>query len=142
MNHTRRTTTIRPARRALAATLTVAALAGTACAGDDDATPATTRAAPATAPSTLTPTTQPALAMRVLRVAHIDGGSGLDRATGWFADALAQRSGGVLTAEFRHDCCGSDADNEQTLLEQVRSGEADLGWVGVRAFAQAGTTAF
>ena len=143
MNHTRRTTTIRPARRALAATLTVAALAGTACAGDDDATPATTRAAPATAaPSTATPTTQPALATRVLRVAHIDGNPGLDPATGWFADALAERSGGALTAEFRHDCCGSDADNEQTLLEQVRSGEADLGWVGVRAFAQAGTTAF
>jgi TRAP-type C4-dicarboxylate transport system substrate-binding protein/dienelactone hydrolase len=143
MNHTRRTTTIRPARRALAATLTVAALAATACAGDDDATPATTQAASASAGAgTVTPTTRPALAMRVLRVAHIDGGSGLDPATGWFADALAQRSGGVLTAEFRHDCCGSDADNEQTLLEQVRSGEADLGWVGVRAFAQAGTTAF
>ena len=45
-------------------------------------------------------------------------------------------------AEFRYDCCGRDADNEQTLLEQVRSGEADLGWVGVRAFAQAGTMAF
>jgi TRAP-type C4-dicarboxylate transport system substrate-binding protein/dienelactone hydrolase len=28
------------------------------------------------------------------------------------------------------------------LLDQVRSGDADLGWVGVRAFAQAGTTDF
>jgi TRAP-type C4-dicarboxylate transport system substrate-binding protein len=143
MNQPRRTTTIRPALRALAATLTVAALAGTACAGDDEATTATTQAAPATAgASTATPTTRPALATRVLRVGHIDGGPGLDPATGWFADALAERSGGALTAEIRYECCGSDADNEHTLLEQVRSGEAELGWVGVRAFAQAGTMAF
>lgn len=143
MNHTLRTTTIQPARRALAAILTVAALAGTACAGDDDATPATTQAAPATAaPSTATPTTRPALATRVLRVAHIDGNPGLDPAIGWFADALAERSGGALTAEFQYECCGRNADNEQTLLEQVLSGEAELGWVGVRAFAQTGTMAF
>ena len=79
---------------------------------------------------------------RVLHVAHIDGSDNLDPATTWFVDALARRSGGALTAEVSFTCCGRDADVEQALLDQVRSGGVELGWVGVRAFAQAGTTAF
>ena len=153
MNDATRRPTVLTTIRAIIAGLLVAALAGAAC-SSDDAAPATTPAltpptvaetvATITDPTAATVATSapPATATRVLHVAHIDGSDNLDPATTWFVDALARRSGGALTAEVSFTCCGRDADVEQALLEQVRSGDVELGWVGVRAFAQAGTTAF
>ena len=153
MNDATRRPTVLTTIRAIIAGLLVAALAGAAC-SSDDAAPATTPPDAAdrrgdggdrpriATPATVATSAPPATATRVLHVAHIDGSDNLDPATTWFVDALARRSGGALTAEVSFTCCGRDADVEQALLEQVRSGDVELGWVGVRAFAQAGTTAF
>lgn len=130
----------RAIRRSLAATLTVVGMATAACASEDPPRTAAT-SAPAGVSSTGAVTGSIVSGARVLRVAHIDAGP-IDVPTGWFADAVAERSGGALRIEFGFGCCGREADVEQVLLEQVVSGEADLGWVGVRAFASAGTTAF
>ena len=109
MNHSgpAHTTPRTAIRRALVASLTLTAFAVTATSTDAASAP------------------------RVLHVAHIDGGP-IDLATGWFADALVERSGGALTAEIGFGCCGRQADVEQTLLERVKSAEFDLGWVGVQ----------
>lgn len=80
--------------------------------------------------------------VRHLRVAHIDGTYRLDPTTAWFSDAVAQRSGGALEANFTFGCCGDAADAEQELIHDVASGAVDLGWVGVRALHKAGTSAF
>jgi TRAP-type C4-dicarboxylate transport system substrate-binding protein/dienelactone hydrolase len=157
MNNAMRRPTVLTTIRASIAGLLVAALAGAACSSDDAAlatTPAlatptveeTTDLAPTPSPvlsaTTVATSAPPATATRLLRIAHIDGSDNLDPATTWFVDALARRSGGALTAEVSFTCCGRGADVEQALLDQVRSGGVELGWVGVRAFAQAGTTAF
>lgn len=91
-------------------------------------------------PTTAAPA--PTAAPRELHIAHIDGSGGLDPAAQWFADALAKRSGGQLTAVVDFSCCGGDADVEQQLIRKVAAGEIALGWVGVRAMHAAGTTAF
>ena len=89
-----------------------------------------------------TPGAGPATAApRALTVIHVDGGPGLEPATDWFTQALAARSGGRLTVTFEFECCGRGADVEQQLLDRVGKGDADLGWVGVRAMHDAGTTA-
>ena len=159
MNDATRRPTVLTTIRVSIAGLLVAALAGAACSSDDAAPATTPPLAPPTVardgrgdhdptpapvpPATTAATNAPrATATRVLHVAHIDGSDNLDPATTWFVDALARRSGGALTAEVSFTCCGRDADVEQALLDQVRSGGVELGWVGVRAFAQAGTTAF
>ncbi|MDM7854534.1 TRAP transporter substrate-binding protein [Cellulomonas alba] len=77
-----------------------------------------------------------------LRVVHVDSDYTLDPTTSWFADALAQRSGGLLEANFAFDCCGDGPDIEQQAIHDVASGAVDLGWVGVRALHKAGTSAF
>jgi TRAP-type C4-dicarboxylate transport system substrate-binding protein/pimeloyl-ACP methyl ester carboxylesterase len=145
MTHPLHTIHAAVAARTLVAGLLVVTLA--ACGGSDAASSptaptsvSTTEPAAPTVAETIAVST--ASTSRVLSVAHIDASGGLDPATEWFADALEDRSNGSLTAEFRFECCGRQADVEQTLLEAVRSADADLGWVGVRAFAQAGTTAF
>lgn len=83
-----------------------------------------------------------AAAPRTLTVLHVDGGPGLEPPTEWFTDAVAKRSDGSLRVEFRFECCGRGADVEQQLLDKVAAGDADLGWVGVRALHEAGTPAF
>lgn len=116
-------------------------LAVASCADDEpDQSDSSTVGGPTAAASRPTTSTSDTPTPRVLTVAHIDGVP--EPAITWFAESLADRSAGLLTAEIRSECCGREVDVEQTLLEQVRSGDADLGWVGVRAFAQAGTTAF
>lgn len=89
-----------------------------------------------------TPSAPETPATRTLIVLHVDGDSGLEPATEWFTDALAKRSNGALRVEFRFQCCGRGADVEQQLLNKVAAGDADLGWVGVRALHEAGTSAF
>lgn len=129
-------------RQSLAAALIAAGLVLASCSADDPGVNDAAAAPTATAASnTSTVTTDGPAEARVLRVAHIDAGP-IDVPTGWFANAVAERSGGALRIELGFSCCGRAADVEQALLAQVASGEADLGWVGVRAFAQAGTTAF
>jgi TRAP-type C4-dicarboxylate transport system substrate-binding protein/dienelactone hydrolase len=152
MHHSTHGLRLHPIRRALLTGVILVTVG--ACASADDTPTATPAPAPApaliTSPGTTPGTTQPSATTpatdqsvsRTLRIAHIDGGGGLEPAIEWFSAALAEHSGGALTAQFQFECCGREADNEQTLLEMVRSGGADLGWVGVRAFAQAGTTAF
>jgi TRAP-type transport system periplasmic protein len=80
--------------------------------------------------------------VRVLTIAHIDGGEALDPAVVWFASALEARSRGRLTVETKYSCCGRDADVEKVLVGQVADGESDLGWVGASAFHGLGVTAF
>jgi TRAP-type transport system periplasmic protein len=78
---------------------------------------------------------------RTLTMAHIDAGS-LDAPVDWFVEAVDQTSGGALTIEVVRDCCGGEPDVEARLVEAVRDGEFDLGWVGTRVFDTLGVRAF
>jgi TRAP-type transport system periplasmic protein len=71
-----------------------------------------------------------------LRIAHIDGGTDLDPGVAWFAEQVAEVSDGALTVEVWTECCDTDADVEERLVEAVRDGEFELGWVGTRVFEQ------
>ena len=93
------------------------------------------------APLPPVPATPAAAAPRELTVVHVDGGAGLEPAIDWFTEALAARSDGALTVSFEFQCCGGESDVEQQLIDRVADGEADLGWVGVRAMHDAGTSA-
>ena len=49
-------------------------------------------------------------------------------------------SNGALVVTPAFDCCGGDVDVEQQLIAKVAKGEAELGWVGARAFDELGAT--
>jgi TRAP-type transport system periplasmic protein len=59
-----------------------------------------------------------------------------------FADRVAELSAGELTIEIVGDCCTSDADTLEQLVERVAAGDFDLGSVGTRVFAEVGVTTF
>jgi TRAP-type C4-dicarboxylate transport system substrate-binding protein len=69
-----------------------------------------------------------------LTMFHIDGGPDLDPAVDWFAEAVSDASGGLVTVEVVRGCCEDALDIEEDLIAQVAAGGADLGWVGTRAF--------
>jgi TRAP-type C4-dicarboxylate transport system substrate-binding protein len=75
---------------------------------------------------------------QTLTLFHIDGNLDIDPAVGWFIDAVTARSDGAVTVEVTSECCGKQADVEEVLVSAVAAGEADLGWVGTRVFAEMG----
>lgn len=77
-----------------------------------------------------------------LRMAHVDGGGTLDPAVGWFAERVAELSGGQLEIEVGYECCGRESDVEERLVEAVAAGDAELGWVGTRVFADLDVPSF
>ena len=85
-------------------------------------------------PSDAAPTT--------LVLAHLDNDLTGDPAAQWFIDRVAEESDGALTIEFANECCGRAADNQSTLVENVASGEFDLGWLAVRGLEDLGVEEF
>ncbi|GAA1058512.1 hypothetical protein GCM10017608_25730 [Agromyces luteolus] len=75
-----------------------------------------------------------------LTLFHIDGGPELDPAVDWYADRVAELSEGAILVEVERSCCGEAVDLEEQLVSAVADGEADLGWVGTRVFAELGVT--
>lgn len=71
---------------------------------------------------------------------HIDGDSALDPAVDWFTERVQELSNGALVVTPSFECCGGDVDVEQQLVDKVAKGEAELGWVGARAFDELGAT--
>jgi len=123
---------VRFRRRVRSAALTVLLVALAACSGGD---------APAASSNsgTAAPTSSAAAAV-TLTMLHIDGDSGLDPAVDWFAERVGELSNGALVITPRFECCGSEVDVEQELVSKVAKGEAELGWVGARAFDELGVT--
>ncbi|MBM7505930.1 TRAP transporter substrate-binding protein [Agromyces aurantiacus] len=76
-----------------------------------------------------------------LELFHIDGGPELDPAVDWYVDRVAELSDGAITIEVVRSCCGDAIDVEEQLVTAVADGDADLGWVGTRVFAELGVTA-
>jgi TRAP-type transport system periplasmic protein len=79
---------------------------------------------------------------RTARMAHVDGGPGLDPAVGWFVEAVETASAGALSIEVVYQCCGAESDVEERLVAGVAAGDFDLGWVGTRVFAGLGVPDF
>jgi TRAP-type C4-dicarboxylate transport system substrate-binding protein len=59
-----------------------------------------------------------------------------------FADAVHELSGGHLRIRFLNDWRRGEPAAENGVIEDVRSGKADLGWTGARAFDWVGDRAF
>jgi len=77
-----------------------------------------------------------------LVLAHLDNDLAGDPAAQWFIDRVAEESGGELTIDFANECCGRAADNQSTLVDNVASGEFDLGWLAVRGLEDLGVDQF
>ena len=75
-----------------------------------------------------------------LTMLHIDSDSGLDPAVDWFIERVLELSTGALVVTPGFECCGGEVDIEQVLVDKVAKGEAELGWVGARAFDELGVT--
>jgi TRAP-type C4-dicarboxylate transport system substrate-binding protein len=84
------------------------------------------------------PTASEGIEPQTLTLFHIDGNLDIDPAVGWFVAAVTDRSDGAVTIEVTSECCGKEADVEEDLVGVVAAGEADLGWVGTRVFAELG----
>lgn len=105
-----------------ALTVTVAAAAGCAGAGDD-------RAGGKPAPTALTLT-------------MANGGHGPEELQP-FADEVARLSGGTMRIEFRDRWLGWPWSRpESAVIHDVAAGKADLGWVGSRAWDDVGVSGF
>lgn len=59
-----------------------------------------------------------------------------------FADQVKLASGGALKIEFRNGWRRGEPDSEVGIIDDVRSGKADLGWVGARVFDEVGVMSF
>jgi TRAP-type C4-dicarboxylate transport system substrate-binding protein len=59
-----------------------------------------------------------------------------------FAKAVARLSHGALAIRFHNAWRGGTTDYERGIIRDVAAGGADLGWVGTRAFDDAGVRAF
>jgi TRAP-type C4-dicarboxylate transport system substrate-binding protein len=123
---------VRFGNRVRLAALTVLVVALAACSGENTPAASSTSA-------TATPTSSAAAPVR-LNMLHIDGDSGLDPAVDWFAERVLELSDGALVVTPGFECCGSEVDVEQVLVDKVAKGEAELGWVGARAFDELGVT--
>ena len=115
-------------RLAMVAPMVVVALA--ACSGGSNP-------APSSESVTVTPSSSAAGPVQ-LTMMHIDGDSGLDPAVDWFTDRVLELSNGAVVVRPSFGCCGQEVDVEQQLVDKVAKGEAELGWVGTRAFDELG----
>src|SRR5688500_4386875 len=59
-----------------------------------------------------------------------------------FADEVRRRSGGALRIEFANEWRLRQVGYEHGLIDDVKRGEAELGWVGARAFPALGVHSF
>lgn len=59
-----------------------------------------------------------------------------------FADQVKLASGGALKIEFRNSWRRGEPDSEVGIVDDVRAGKADLGWVGARVFDEVGVMSF
>src|SRR4051794_8803528 len=59
-----------------------------------------------------------------------------------FAQAVEQRSGGTLRIAFKNSWRSGEREVERGLIRDVKTGKADLGWAGSRAFDDVGVSAF
>ena len=59
-----------------------------------------------------------------------------------FADEVDRRSGGALRIEFAGEWRLHQVGYEHGLVDDVKHGKADLGWVGARAFPELGVHSF
>lgn len=76
-----------------------------------------------------------------LLMANHNSRIGYEPAVSAFVDAVAEVSGGKLTIEVADEWGGPRVDPEQTVVRDVASGQADLGWVGTRVFDLLGVDA-
>lgn len=94
-------------------------------------------AAPASVPSTPSaPPEEP----KALLLAFPPGFA--DAQIGFFEEALAEESGGSVEVAISDDFPLDSRTAEQDIVAAVAAGELDLGWIGVRAFAQLGVHDF
>jgi TRAP-type C4-dicarboxylate transport system substrate-binding protein len=59
-----------------------------------------------------------------------------------FADEVRRRSGGALRIEFVNEWRKNQLEYEPRLIDDVKRGKAELGWVGARAFPALGVHSF
>ena len=76
---------------------------------------------------------------RVLRLAN---GNSQPAELQVFADEVRRRSGGALRIEFANEWRKDEVGYERGLIDDVKRGEAALGWVGARAFPELGVHSF
>ena len=76
---------------------------------------------------------------RVLRLANGNSQPGELQA---FADEVRRRSGGALRIEFVNEWRKDQVEYEPGLIDDVKRGKAELGWVGARAFPALGVHNF
>lgn len=59
-----------------------------------------------------------------------------------FADAVANRSGDTVRIEFRGDSHADEVEYEKAIVQEVKDGKVDLGWVAPRPWRGMGITTF
>ncbi|HTE73264.1 MAG TPA: hypothetical protein VK640_08700, partial [Actinomycetes bacterium] len=79
--------------------------------------------------------------VRTLSFAQANDGEPPPQLRAW-ADEVERASDGTLSIEFADGWRRGEAGAERGILADVAEGEADLGWVGARAFDRVGVTSF
>ncbi len=79
--------------------------------------------------------------VRALTFAQANDGEPPPQLRAW-ADEVERASDGSLSIEFANGWRGGEAGAERGIIDDVAKGEADLGWVGARAFDRVGVTSF
>ena len=79
--------------------------------------------------------------VRSLTFAQANDGEPPPQLRAW-ADEVERASDGTLSIEFANGWRGGEAGAERGIIADVAEGEADLGWVGARAFDRVGVTSF
>lgn len=77
----------------------------------------------------------------VLTMAQPNAGEPPAQLQRW-AEAVEERSAGTVIIEFENAYRLGEVENESGIIEDVRTGKVDLGWVGARAFDNAGVNSF
>jgi TRAP-type C4-dicarboxylate transport system substrate-binding protein len=77
---------------------------------------------------------------RVLTVANPNG-EPPRQLTAW-AENVSELSGGTLEVEFENSWREGEVDYEARTIEDIQAGEADVAWVGARAFDTIGVASF